>query len=231
MRFSDEAVLRLVVAVVLGAAVGAEREARDQPAGLRTHIAVCLGAAIFGVVSTLGFDEFQAERARTNINVDVTRVASQVVVGIGFLGAGVIFRQRDVVKNLTTAASMWVTSAIGLTAGVGDLGTAAAATVLLLIVLVALMPMRTLLRERVGRPTQLVAMRLREDAALDAVLAAVDELEGVEADNVRLGRTGGCTTITVRLRAAPGADIDLLLRPLALRADLLELGTTAEVHE
>jgi putative Mg2+ transporter-C (MgtC) family protein len=104
VRFSDEAVLRLVVAVVLGAAVGAEREARDQPAGLRTHIAVCLGAAIFGVVSTLGFDEFQAERARTNINVDVTRVASQVVVGIGFLGAGVIFRQRDVVKNLTTAA-------------------------------------------------------------------------------------------------------------------------------
>jgi putative Mg2+ transporter-C (MgtC) family protein len=231
MRFSGEAVLRLLVAVVLGAVVGAEREARDQPAGLRTHIAVCLGAAIFGVVSTLGFDEFQAERGTTNINIDVTRVASQVVVGIGFLGAGVIFRERSVVKNLTTAASMWVTSAIGLTAGVGDLGTAAAATVLLILVLVALMPMRTMLRERVGRPTQLVAMRLREGASLDAVLAAVDELEGVEADNLRLGRADGCTTIRVRLRAAPGADIDLLLRPLALRPDLLELGTTSEVHE
>src|SRR5687768_17277673 len=125
MRFSDEAVLRLLVAILLGAAIGAERETSDQPAGLRTHIAVCLGACLFGVVSTLGFDEFEAERATTNVQVDVTRVASQVVVGIGFLGAGVIFRQRTIVRNLTTAASLWVTSAIGLTAGVGDLGTAA----------------------------------------------------------------------------------------------------------
>ncbi len=113
VRFSDEAVLRLVVAIVLGAVVGVEREARDQPAGLRTHIAVCLGATIFGVVSTLGFEEFEAQRSLTNVNVDVTRVASQVVVGIGFLGAGIIFREREAVKNLTTAASLWVTSAIG----------------------------------------------------------------------------------------------------------------------
>ena len=148
MRFSDEAVLRLVVAVVLGAIVGIEREVNDQPAGLRTHIAVCLGAAVFGVVSTLGFTEFEARRATTNVQIDVTRVASQVVVGIGFLGAGVIFRERTSVRNLTTAASLWVTAAIGLMAGVGDLGTAAAAAALLLAVLVALRPLRTFLRRR-----------------------------------------------------------------------------------
>src|SRR5687767_12467524 len=88
----EDALVRLLAATVLGAAIGIEREAGDQPAGLRTQIAVALGAALFGVVSTLGFLEFQASRAATDINVDVTRVASNVAVGIGFLGAGVIFR-------------------------------------------------------------------------------------------------------------------------------------------
>jgi putative Mg2+ transporter-C (MgtC) family protein len=146
MRFSDEAVLRMVVAVLLGAVIGSEREVTGQPAGLRTHIAVALGAALFGTVSTLGFTEFQAPRNSTNFQVDVTRVASQVVVGIGFLGAGVIFRDQGRVKNLTTAASLWVTAAIGLTAGVGDLGTAATATAMLVLVLVLLLPFRRLLR-------------------------------------------------------------------------------------
>ena len=125
---SDEVAVRLLAALVLGALVGAEREATDQPAGLRTHIAVCLGAALFGVVSTLGFTEFAARRASTNFQVDVTRVASQVVVGIGFLGAGMIFRQGTAVRNLTTAASLWVVAAIGLAAGVGDIGTAGVTT-------------------------------------------------------------------------------------------------------
>jgi putative Mg2+ transporter-C (MgtC) family protein len=231
VRFSDEAVLRLVVAILLGAIVGAEREARDQQAGLRTHIAVCLGAAIFGVISTLGFEEFEARRGTTNVNIDVTRVASQVVVGIGFLGAGVIFREREVVKNLTTAASMWVTSAIGLMAGVGDLGTAAAATVLLVAVLVLLMPLRTFLRRSVRRPSEEVSMRLHPDASVDAVLAGIDALEGVDADRVRLTKVSNRTVVTVRLRAAAGVDLDTQIRPLALRDDIEELGTTAEVHD
>ena len=106
MRFSGEAVLRMLVAVALGGLIGAERESGEQPAGLRTHIAVCLGACLFGIVSTLGFDEFEARRESTNVQVDVTRVASQGVVGIGFVGAGIIFRQGTAVRNLTTAASL-----------------------------------------------------------------------------------------------------------------------------
>ena len=231
MRFSSEAMLRLVVAVVLGGIVGAEREARDQPAGLRTHIAVCLGAAVFGVVSTLGFEEFEDRRALTNVNIDVTRVASQVVVGIGFLGAGVIFRQRDSVKNLTTAASMWVTAAIGLTAGVGDLGTAAAATAVLLGVLVALKPVRGLIRRRLRVPTRVLALRLAEDADMDDVIAAVRQIEGTTADELLLGKVDGCPTITLRVRSRPGTDIDELLRPVVARPDVVEVGTTAEVHD
>jgi putative Mg2+ transporter-C (MgtC) family protein len=231
MRFSDEAVLRLLVAVVLGAVVGAEREVNDQPAGLRTHIAVCLGAAVFGVVSTLGFEEFEAERGTTNFQVDVTRVASQVVVGIGFLGAGVIFRERTVVKNLTTAASMWVTSAVGLTAGVGDLGTAAAATAILVLVLVALRPVRSLLRDRLQRPTRELELRLSPDGSVSEVLAAARSVGGVTVDGVHVGKEAGRPRLNMRLQAPPGFDLDGVVATLAARSDVHDLGATAEVHD
>jgi putative Mg2+ transporter-C (MgtC) family protein len=231
MRFSDEAVLRLVVAVVLGAVVGAEREANDQPAGLRTHIAVCLGAAVFGVVSTLGFDEFKAERAATNVQIDVTRVASQVVVGIGFLGAGVIFRERTQVKNLTTAASMWVTSAIGLTAGVGDLGTAAAAALILVLVLVALRPVRTLIRNRVQRPTRGLEIRLVPGGSVDEVLVALRALDRVELDSVHVGKQDGAPTINCLLVGEPGIDLDDAVLGLVHRPDIDTLGASAAIHD
>src|SRR5688572_15014276 len=128
----SEVVVRLLVAVALGAAVGVERELSGQTAGLRTHIAVGVGAALFGVVSTIGFLEY--EDMRTGVmRADVTRVASNVVVGVGFLGAGMIMKRRNgEVANLTTAASIWTVAAIGLAAGVGDIGTASVAAVLTL---------------------------------------------------------------------------------------------------
>ena len=128
-----------------------EREASDQAAGLRTHIAVALGASLFGVISTLGFVEFDRDRAVTVLQADVTRVASNVVVGIGFLGAGVIFRRGGTIRNLTTAASLWVVAAIGLACGVGDVTTAAIAAAVLLVSLVVLRPVRTYVRHRWGR--------------------------------------------------------------------------------
>ena len=130
-----ELVGRVLVAGLLGAAVGFDREVREHSAGLRTHALVAVGAALFGVVSIDGFTEIAAPRALTNMQADVTRVASQVVVGIGFLGAGVIFRRGDSVRNLTTAASLWATAALGLAAGVGDVGLAVVAAVVLIVVL------------------------------------------------------------------------------------------------
>lgn len=101
--------VRLVVAVVLGGIIGYEREQAAKPAGVRTHGMVCLGAALFTVISLYGFGE----------TGDPARVAAQIVSGIGFLGAGLILRQRGNVLGLTTAASLWVTAAIGVAIGVG----------------------------------------------------------------------------------------------------------------
>lgn len=101
--------LRLLIAVLLGALVGFERERAGKPAGVRTHGMVCLGAALFAVVSVHGFGH----------NGDPARVAAQIVTGIGFLGAGAILHERKSVHGLTTAASLWVTAAIGLAVGVG----------------------------------------------------------------------------------------------------------------
>jgi putative Mg2+ transporter-C (MgtC) family protein len=113
-------VIRLVVAVLLGAIIGFERERDGKPAGIRTHGLVALGAALFTIVSIVGFGG-DADRAR---------VASQVVVGIGFLGAGVILHGRETVHGLTTAASLWVTAALGLSVGTGQILLALATTVL-----------------------------------------------------------------------------------------------------
>jgi putative Mg2+ transporter-C (MgtC) family protein len=112
----DQTLLRLVAAVVLGGAIGLERELDEKAAGLRTHILVSLGSALFTLVSAYGFSEFVvAGTSRT----DPTRIAAQIVTGIGFLGAGVIFRQGFNVRGLTTAASLWLVAAVGMAAGAG----------------------------------------------------------------------------------------------------------------
>jgi putative Mg2+ transporter-C (MgtC) family protein len=188
LALDGDVVARLLVAALLSGLVGMEREATDQPAGLRTHMALGLGAALFGVVSTLGFDEFDQRRANSVLQADVTRVASQVVVGVGFLGAGVIFRQGNAIRNLTTAASLWAVAAIGLACGVGDLGTAGVATVVLLVSLVLLRPIRTLIRTRFGDEKVEVRIVLREGADTGALLAALDRAPEVDMTAVRIDR-------------------------------------------
>lgn len=173
-----DAVIRLVAAVVLGASIGVERELSGQTAGLRTHIAVCVGAALFGVVSSLGFMEFQ-DLETSVIRADVTRVASNVVVGVGFLGAGMILKRHGDIANLTTAASVWTVAAIGLAAGVGDLGTAGVATLLTLGYLVALRPARRWLEDVAAKANCIVAVTLAPGAEPDDLLRRVDRVDGV----------------------------------------------------
>ena len=107
-----EVLLRLFVAAALGAAIGLEREWRERQAGLRTHLLVCVGSALFTLVSAYGFSNFGAR-------VDPTRIAAQIVTGIGFLGAGAIIRQGLSVRGLTTAATLWLVAAIGMAVGAG----------------------------------------------------------------------------------------------------------------
>ncbi|TML26917.1 MAG: MgtC/SapB family protein [Actinobacteria bacterium] len=126
----DEALLRIALAGVLGGLIGLERELREREAGLRTHLLVSVGAALFTIAGAYGF-----ESAR----VDPTRVAAQIVTGIGFLGAGAIIRQGFSVRGLTTAATLWVVAAVGLAAGAGYYSGAVITTA---VVLIALWPLR-----------------------------------------------------------------------------------------
>lgn len=128
---------RLLLAAILGAVIGVEREIHDHPAGIRTHLLVALGSALFTVLSIVGFSS-------PNVAVDPSRVAAQIVTGIGFLGAGAILKYGPTIRGLTTAASLWAAAGIGMAAGTSRPLLAVAATV---IVLVSLWPLR-LLSER-----------------------------------------------------------------------------------
>jgi putative Mg2+ transporter-C (MgtC) family protein len=123
---------RLLLASVLGAVIGVEREIHDHPAGIRTHLLVALGSALFTVLSIVGFS------STADVAVDPSRVAAQIVTGIGFLGAGAILKYGPTVRGLTTAASMWAAAGIGMAAGASRPVIAIAATV---IVLVSLWPL------------------------------------------------------------------------------------------
>lgn len=111
-----EIAIRIVVALVLGGLIGLERELGDHPAGFRTHILVCIGSALLVILSIYGFAQFAYE---PNVRMDPARLAAQVVTGIGFLGAGTIMRTGLSITGLTTAASLWVVAAIGLSVGAG----------------------------------------------------------------------------------------------------------------
>ncbi|MBR1414862.1 MAG: MgtC/SapB family protein [Prevotella sp.] len=125
-------ILSIVVAALLGGAIGLEREYRSKEAGFRTHFLVGLGSGLLIVLSMHGFDDFLGIQG---IQRDPSRIAAQVVSGMGFIGAGCIIFQKNAVKGLTTAAGLWVTSAIGMTAGAGMFLLATVATALVLLCL------------------------------------------------------------------------------------------------
>ena len=131
-----EFLLRLFVAAILGGVIGLEREYRAKEAGFRTHFLVALGSGLFMILSQFGFDDVLGHYEL--VSLDPSRIASQVVTGIGFIGAGTIIFQKHVVRGLTTAAGLWVTSAIGMTAGAGMYVLSIATTVLVLLCLEAL---------------------------------------------------------------------------------------------
>ena len=169
---SLEIALRLAVAAVLTGAIGLERELRERAAGLRTHMLVGVGAALFTLVSAYAWGDFVFDRTRGTI-LDPSRIAAQIVTGIGFLGAGAIIRQGISVRGLTTAAGLWVVAAIGMAVGAGFY---VAALVTTAIVLVGLGPFRRLERAlvRVRREARVLEVDLRP---LHPVAPVLDALE------------------------------------------------------
>lgn len=128
-----EFTIRIFIAALLGGLIGLEREYRAKEAGFRTHFLVALGSSLFMVLSQYGFDAILSNTV--NVSLDPSRIASQVVSGIGFIGAGIIIFQKNVIRGLTTAAGLWVTSAIGMTCGAGLYILATATTILVLLCL------------------------------------------------------------------------------------------------
>ncbi len=168
-----EGLLRLVLAALLAGVIGIERELREQEAGLRTHMLVCVGATMFMLVGVYAWSDIQLGNS-IGVVVDPSRVASYVVSGIGFLGAGAIIKYGINVRGLTTAASLWVVAAIGVGVGVGMYSFSIATTAL---VLLALWPLSQVKRLLAGKKeeSRRLAVRLAPDASVVSALAAVEE--------------------------------------------------------
>ena len=176
----DDNLFRLGLAAVLGGAIGFERELREREAGLRTHLLVCVGSALFTIISAYGFHDFLTSGDQV-IRTDPTRIAAQIVTGIGFLGAGAIIRQGLSIRGLTTAATLWVAAAIGMAAGAGYYPGAIIGTV---ITLVALWPLRVGAYEVIERirPEEepSIVIELRPEARLTQLF------DSLERENARV---------------------------------------------
>jgi putative Mg2+ transporter-C (MgtC) family protein len=215
--------IRFAIAIALAGAIGVEREIAGQPAGLRTHITVGLGAALFGLISVHGFDAYVAGRNTNNYQIDVSRVASQVVVGIGFLGAGAILKEGASIRGLTTAASLWATAAIGLAAGLGNFFAAVAGCVGLLLALIFLRTPRTWVRRRLARSLETVIIHVKQGANPSEVVAALHEIDGCDVRSLSIRREEQSLTIEADLKADPKCDLESSLGEIAGRDDVTGL--------
>jgi len=209
-----EVLLRLFVAAVLGGAIGVERELRERQAGLRTHLVVCVGAALFTLVGAYAF---------TSPHTDPSRIAAQIVTGIGFLGAGAIIRQGLSVRGLTTAATLWLVAAIGMAAGAGYWDGALIATLGALLTL---------------GPLRVVAFRLlsRFRPALDRLLVEIPAggspvpiIEAIERQGARvlsldIAQEGDRRSVAVDVELPPGTG------PVAVVAAVAEIDGVLEVQ-
>jgi putative Mg2+ transporter-C (MgtC) family protein len=188
--------VRLVVAAVLGLAVGFEREIHGHPAGLRTHMLVATGSALFTLLSAYGFGA-----GSTSVPIDPTRIAAQIVSGIGFLGAGAILKDGIVIRGLTTAASLWATSAVGMAAGTGDYIIAAVATGT---ILVSLWPINALAERLHGTAAPEIQLRLSMERleVLGEVSSIIvgHRLEIGQISTQRLGRNSYRADVAIRGR-------------------------------
>src|SRR5262245_25691408 len=192
-----EALLRIAAAAGLGGIVGLERELDEKAAGLRTHMLVAVGSALFTLVGAYGFSDFPSR------TVDPTRIAAQVVTGIGFLGAGLIFRQGFTIRGLTTAASLWLVAAIGMAAAAGFWMGAVITTV---VALISLRPLEWM--KGFALPQRLashIVVELTEDGTAGELLDALERA----GDLLALRRDGRRLEIELRIdRSARSRALD-----------------------
>jgi putative Mg2+ transporter-C (MgtC) family protein len=216
-----EALLRLALAAALGGAIGIERELREREAGLRTHLLVALGSALFTIVSAYGFHAFLSSGASV-VRADPTRIAAQIVTGIGFLGAGAIIRQGLSVRGLTTAATLWVVAAIGLAVGAGYYSGALITTG---IVLLALWPLRLLAYKVIRRLRPEEGRLLVELPSGESPGAVIDEVErvGARLQSIEVSQEGSRRTLRLDVALPTGMKIPVLVARVADVAQVAEV--------
>jgi putative Mg2+ transporter-C (MgtC) family protein len=207
-----ELLSRLLAAAALGSLIGVERERLLWAAGLRTHMLVCVGACLAMIVSAYGFNSVLG----AHVILDPSRIAAQVVTGVGFIGAGSIILRNEVVKGLTTAASLWAVAAIGLAVGGGLYLAAFAATVIILVILAGIKP----LEERFRNGRKAVELRLHAEHGAMSV-GALQQVLGWRAAHVRqlvvqASETAGTDEVTVTFGAMPAKDVAEMIKSLAI---------------
>jgi putative Mg2+ transporter-C (MgtC) family protein len=221
MPSQTDLVLRLLLAATLAGLLGVERELTEQPAGFRTHILVGLGAALFAVISAFGFQAITAADPRHTDPVDPSRVVAQIVVGIGFLGGGAILKYGASIRGLTTAASLWITAAIGTAIGIGMLMIGTVTTGITLVALVGLRPLRSLVRRyAVGRDEFLIQGPVDLD-----VESVVKRARQLKAKMVDIGISEESGDRTIHLSVELPRDV----RPADFAADLASIAGVRNV--
>jgi putative Mg2+ transporter-C (MgtC) family protein len=215
-----ELILRLLIAAGLGSMIGAERERLVWAAGLRTHMLVSVGACLLMIVSAFGFADILGTKA---VILDPSRVAAQVVSGIGFLGAGSILLRGDVVRGLTTAASLWTVAAIGLAVGGGLYVEAVAATVIILVILAGIKPLEERFQKR--SQTHLIHVRARHGTLS---IDALDEALGYRARRITRyvaspSDDADYDDILISATRLTATDIDDIIRQLRKLPDIAEV--------
>jgi putative Mg2+ transporter-C (MgtC) family protein len=213
-----EIIFRVGLAAALGGVIGLERELREREAGLRTHLLVSVGAALFTLVSAYAWTDWHFSN-REGLVFDPTRIAAQVVTGIGFLGAGAIIRQGLSIRGLTTAATLWVVAAIGMAVGVGYYEAAIVTTAL---VLLSLWPLRVVafrLSVRARPQDGRLAVELPSGASAVSVLEAVEQA-GADVRSLEFEEEGDRRRIDMRVRLASGKTAAELIDSLTKTEDV-----------
>lgn len=215
---SLEVVFRIALAAGLGGAIGLERELREREAGLRTHLLVSVGSALFTMVSAYAWTGWRFS-TEEGLVFDPTRIAAQIVTGIGFLGAGAIIRQGLSVRGLTTAATLWVVAAIGMAAGVGYYEAALVTTALVLLTLWPLRIIAFRLAARTRPEEGRLAVQLPSGASAVSVLEAV-ESAGADVSALEFADEGDHRRVDLRVRLGSGRGAAELIDALTKAEDV-----------
>ena len=208
--------IRLALAIALGGVLGLERELRNQPAGFRTHIVLCVGSALFTMLSSHMAQVWGG-------NADPTRIAAQVVVGVGFLGAGAIFRLGVSVKGLTTAANLWTTAGIGMAVGTGFYFGAVLATAIILVALTLFRGLEVILL--LGKTDRSLSLTARPVPDLFGRVESILNGYGATIKSIKMnrGEDGRFMEVQAIVEIPKGAKLKDITSGLASSEDILEV--------